>query len=130
MKTILLVEDSPNLGDLYQEELGEAGYHTLRACNGQEALQQMMQHRPDLVVLDINMPCMDGLEVMERMLAAQPGVPIIINSGYAGYQDNFRCWSAEAFVSKSSDLTELKSQIHRVLDLQAFQEFQESKRSA
>lgn len=130
MKTILLVEDSLNLGDLYQEELGAAGYHTLRACNGQEALQQMIQHRPDLVVLDINMPGMDGIEAMERMLAAQPGVPVIINSGYDSYKDSFRSWSAEAFVSKSGDLTELKFQIQQVLDLQAFQAFQESKGSA
>jgi CheY-like chemotaxis protein len=127
MKTILLVEDNPNLGDLYQEELGEIGYHTLRASNGREALEQMAQHRPDLVIFDINMPGTDGFEVMEQMLAVQPGVPIIINSGYAGHQDSFRSWMAEAFVSKCSDLTELKSQIHRVLDLQAFQEFQKSK---
>lgn len=118
MKTILLVEDSPHLGDLYQEELGEAGYHTLRAGSGGEALSQVAKHRLDLVVLDINRPDMDGIEVMERMLAAQPGLPVIINSGYASYKDSFRSWSAEAFVCKSSDLTELKSQIHRVLAVQ------------
>jgi len=121
MKTILLVEDNLNLGALYQEELGEAGYHMLWAGNGREALKQMAEHHLDLVVLDINMPGMDGIEVMERMLAAQPGVPVILNSGYDSYKDSFRSWSASAFVSKSSDLSELKLQIQQVLALQELQ---------
>ena len=117
MKTILLVEDNLDLSALYQEELGEAGYHTLRAASGREAIEQMMEHRLDLVVLDINLPGMDGIEVMERMLAEQPHLPVIINSGYDSYKDSFRTWSAAAYVVKSGDLSELKSQIQRVLDL-------------
>ncbi len=76
MKTIFLVEDNPNLGALYQEELDEIGYHTLRALNGREALEQMIEHHPDLVVLDLNLSDMDGLEVLERMTEAQPHLPL------------------------------------------------------
>ncbi len=116
MKTILVVEDDPHLGALYQEELSEAGYHTLRAVSGREAIAQMMAHHLDLVVLDINLPGMDGIEVMEQMLEEQPHLPVIINSGYDSYQTSFRTWSAAAFVVKSGDLSELKTQIQRVLD--------------
>ncbi len=122
MKTILLLEDNPNLGALYQEELSEAGYHTLRAVSGHEAIARMMEHRLDLVVLDINLlgiagvPGMDGIDVMERMLEAQPHLPII-NSGYNSYKDPFRIAAAAAYVFKSGDLSELKSQIQRVLAL-------------
>ncbi len=118
MKTILLVEDNVNLGALYKEELSEAGYHMLRAGNGSGALKQMAQHHLDLMVIELNLPGdPPGMDVMEQMLAAQPGLPIIINSGYDSYKDNFRSWSASAFVSKSSDLSELKSQIRQVLAL-------------
>ena len=116
MKTILLVEDDLNLGALYEEELSEAGYHMLRAGNGSDALKQMAQHHLDLMVLELNLPGNPpGMDVMEQMLAAQPGLMVIINSGYDSYKDSFRSWSASAFVSKSSDLSELKSQIRQVL---------------
>ncbi len=118
MKTILLVEDSLNLCALYQEELGEIGYHTLSVGNGREALEQMTRHRLDLVVLDINLPGMDGIEVLERMIEAQPHLPVIINTGFDCYKHSFRLWSATAFVLKSSDLTELKFQVQRVLSPQ------------
>jgi DNA-binding response OmpR family regulator len=72
MKTILLVENDPNLGALYQEELGEAGYHTLRATSRRGVIEQIMEHRLDLMVLDISMPDMNGIEGMERTLEAQP----------------------------------------------------------
>lgn len=117
MKSILLVEDDPNLGNLYDEELSDEGYHVLRAGNGREGVEMSGQMRPDIVVTDINMPGMDGLEMIERMLAAQPGLPVIINSAYDSYKDSFRSWSAEAFVSKSSDLSELKLRIQQVLAL-------------
>ena len=117
MKSILLVEDDPNLGNLYDEELSDEGYHVLRAGNGREGVEMSGQMRPDIVVTDINMPGMDGLEMIERMLAAQPGLPFIINSAYDSYKDSFRSWSAEAFVSKSSDLSELKLRIQQVLAL-------------
>ncbi len=117
MKTILIVEDYAALGALYQEELDEAGYHTLRAGNGREALELMVGHHPDLVVLDINMAGMDGFEVLERMTGLQPQLPVIINSGISSYQHRYGSWSAVAFVTKSSDLSELMLQVQRMLPL-------------
>lgn len=115
MKTILLVEDYADLGTMYQQKLDEAGYHTLRAGNGREALQQMAAHHLDLVVLDINMPGMNGLEVLERILEAQPRLPVIINSGQDSYRDSYASWSAVAFVTKSGDLSELMWRIQQAL---------------
>lgn len=111
MKTILVVEDHPNLGVLYQEELSEAGYRTLCACNGHEASQQMAHHHLDLVVLELDLP---GMDRFDQMLVESPKLPIIINSGYS--TDSFRPWPAAAFVSKSGDLSELKLQIQQVLN--------------
>ncbi len=114
MKTILLVEDDRQCGLLYEEELSESGYRVLRAMDGPQALQ-LMQQKPDLVVLDINLPGMNGLEVMGKLLAEDPRLPVILNSAYGAYQDDFLSWAANAYVIKSSDLSELKSQISEAL---------------
>jgi DNA-binding response OmpR family regulator len=116
MKTILVVEDDPNQGLLYEQELMDEGYRVLRAMDGREAIKVVEEHRPDCVVLDINLPVMNGLDALSKILDAQPGLPVIINTAYASYQDNFMSWAADAFVVKSSNLTELKSRIKASLE--------------
>ena len=116
MKTILVVDDDPNQGRLYEQDLSDEGYHVLRASNGREGLEMALEQRPDCIVLDINMPQMDGLEALSRILEEQPGLPIIINTAYAAYEDHFMSWAADAYVIKSSDLTELKARIKEALD--------------
>ncbi len=76
----------------------------------------MERVRPDLVVMDISMPGMDGIEAMSRMLARDHKLPIILNTAYATYKENFRAWSADAYIVKSSDLGELKKVIRQVLE--------------
>lgn len=115
MKTILIVEDDPNQCLLYESELASEGYDIVTAKDGREAIEIVKQNRPDLVVMDISMPGMDGIEAMSRMLAQDHKLPVILNSAYATYKDNFRAWSADAYVVKSSDLGELKDTIRSVL---------------
>jgi CheY-like chemotaxis protein len=67
------------------------------------------------VVLDIAMPGMDGIEALGRLLARNNQLPVILHTAYATYKDNFMTWSADAYVVKSQDLGELKSEIQRVL---------------
>ena len=115
MATILLVEDDPNQRLLYSEELTRGGYEVMTAADGNEALCSLDQRTPDLVVMDISMPGMDGIDAMSRMLARNHRLPVILNSAYASYRDDYRSWSADAYVVKSSDLTELTDAIERVL---------------
>ena len=116
MKTILVVEDDPHQGVLYEQELTDEGYRVLRAMDGREAIMMAAAHRPDCVVLDINLPVMNGLDALSRILDAQPGLPVIINTAYASYQNSFMSWAADAFVLKSSNLTELKMRIKALLE--------------
>ena len=112
MSRILVVDDEKNTGLLYMRELTDQGYEVTIAANGREALEQFLSDRPDLVVLDIRMPGMDGLEVLGRLLSIDRRAPIVLFSAYASfYQDNFLSWSADAFIPKSSDLSELKCAI-------------------
>jgi DNA-binding response OmpR family regulator len=113
--TILVVEDNNNQRALYQEELAEEGYQVLTAADGREALAMAREKRPDLVVLDVNMPVMDGLDTLSYLLEIDSGLPVIINTAYASYQDSFNSWSADAYIVKSSDLSELKSTVQRLL---------------
>ncbi len=116
MTTILLVEDDPNQCLLYANEIRGAGYDVITARDGREALELVEKARPDLVVMDVSMPGIDGIEAMSRMLAKDHKLPIILNTAYATYRESFRSWSADAYVVKSSDLTELKDTIKKVLE--------------
>ena len=81
-----------------------------------EAIQQLEQGKPDLIVLDIVMPVMDGMETLGRIVGKERKIPIILNTSYPGYRDDFMSWAADAYVTKSSDLTQLKDTIKRLLE--------------
>ena len=115
-KTILVVEDDTNQRDLYVDELESEGYRVLTASNGRDALNVARENDPDIIVLDINMPGMDGLDTLSHLLEVNRRTPVIINTAYASYQDSFTSWSADAYVVKSSDLGELKATIKQLLD--------------
>jgi len=68
------------------------------------------------------MPGPDGLETMGRMLSQDNRLPVILNTAYSSYKESFLSWSADAYVVKSSDLTELKTKIREVLDARAAEE--------
>lgn len=116
MADILVVDDDKNLRELYQQELSDDGHAITLAADGPAALTCVRSCRPDLVILDIAMPGMNGLEVLEKIMALDKTIPVILNSAYSGYKDNFTTWTADAYVVKSGDLTELKATIKKLLD--------------
>jgi CheY-like chemotaxis protein len=116
MSRILLVEDDANQAMLYQQELEADGYEVDLAKDGHEAVEMVEKNEPDIVVMDISMPGMDGIEAMGRILSQHNKLPVILNTAYASYKDNFLSWSADAYIIKSSDLDELKAAIKRLLE--------------
>ncbi len=116
MKTILVVDDDEAIRTLLQEELEEEGYKVITATNARDALK-MVEADPslDLVILDIRMPGMDGLEALPRILGLKEGLPVILNTAYTQYQESFMSWAADAYVVKSSDLTELKAKVKELV---------------
>ena len=115
MTTILLVEDDKNQRLLYEQELMYEGYEVVTASNGKEALEKVQEKLPDIVIMDINMPKMDGIEAMGRILGKNKEIPVIINTAYSNYKDSFMSWAADAYIVKTSDLSELKEKIKEVL---------------
>ena len=86
------------------------------ATNARDALKMGAAEPLDLVILDIRMPGMDGLEALPRILGIKEGLPVIMNTAYTQYQDSFMSWAADAYVVKSSDLTELKEKIKELVN--------------
>lgn len=115
MAKILVVEDDAHQRELYRQELEEEGYEVLVAADGREAVKLAAEKEPDLVILDINMPGMDGIEALGRMLSQNNTLPVIIHTAYTHYKDNFMTWTAEYYVIKSSDTEELREKIKEVL---------------
>lgn len=114
-KRILVVDDEVNQGLLYEQELTDEGYQVDVANSGERALQMIKSKKYDLVILDIGMPTMDGLETLGKMLSMDNKLPVILNTAYPSYKDNFMSWAADAYVVKSSDLAELKEKIKKSL---------------
>ncbi|MDO8752518.1 MAG: response regulator [Anaerolineales bacterium] len=79
---VLIVDDEPNNVDFLEQALEDSGYQLITATNGQEALNKIQSEQPDLVLLDLAMPIMDGFAVLERVKADQSlrDIPIIIIS--------------------------------------------------
>lgn len=115
MPTVLIVDDEKNLLELYRSELSAEGYEVLVASTGKEAVELLQKKKPDVVVMDIRMPEMDGIEALGKVVARYKNIPVIINTAFSAYQEDFRAWAAEEYVIKSSDLTELRKALSRVL---------------
>jgi len=115
MKTILVADDEESIRNLLEEELKDEGYRVITVSNARDALKMVETEQLDLVILDIRMPGMDGLEALPRILGMKEGLPVILNTAYSQYKESFMSWAADAYVVKSSDLTELKQKIKELI---------------
>ena len=109
MSTILLADDNRNIREYCKRELEDDGYRVVVARDGSEALRLIRLLRPDLVVLDICMPGIDGLDALERIKDTDPELPVVF---FTSFDDvctrDDRARRATACVEKREDLTELK----------------------
>lgn len=116
-KTILIVDDDESQRFLCEEALTDEGYRIVVAKDGKEALAKVEQKPPDLVILDIVMPEMDGMEAMTRILRKHRKIPVILNTSYSRYREDFIAWAADAYVVKSADFSELKEKVKELLSV-------------
>lgn len=116
-RTILAVDDEEAIADLICDALELAGFRTVRAAHGMEALRTLRESSVDLVVLDIGMPVMDGFEVLERMRANGDRRPVIILTARQDREDVRRGFDlgADDFVRKPFGIEELTLRVKAVL---------------
>lgn len=115
-KLILIIDDDETLLELLAEHIQSAGYHTLTANNGQQGLQLALDDQPDLVVLDVMMPSMDGWEVLIR-LRENSSVPIILLTAKGDEIDKLHGFrkGADDYITKPFSFAELTARASAIL---------------
>ncbi len=116
MAKILIVDDEVNVRKLYGEELEGEGYKAFTAATIDEAIEILENEHPDLIVLDIKLGEESGIECLLKIVEYRKDLPVIINSAYSVYKDNFQTWAADAYIVKSMDLGPLKEKIRELLE--------------
>ncbi|MBN1444639.1 MAG: response regulator [Candidatus Omnitrophica bacterium] len=114
-KKILLVEDEENERLLYKEELEKDGFEVICSSNGTDAVEMVGKEKCDLVILDLQMPQMDGIETLGKILTKKRDLPIIIYTAYPQYKDQFLTWAADAYLTKTTDISLLKNKVKKIL---------------
>jgi DNA-binding response OmpR family regulator len=115
MAHILLVDNDVTCLRTCAEELEQEGHEVSTASTGAEALRFVQCQRPDALVTEVSLPGMDGIDLMTRVLALDPGIPVILNCRSACHKDSFLSWAASSYVVKSSDNRELRKKLAELL---------------
>jgi DNA-binding NtrC family response regulator len=117
MKRILVVDDDANIRLIFQTMLSRAGYDVVTASSGIQALELLLDKDPELVILDIKMPDIHGLEVLSLIREAENEVPVIICSAFEGMKEDFIIQSSNVFeyLVKPVDLKVLSAVVKRAL---------------
>jgi len=113
--TVLIVDDEPLNVDLLEQELGAAGYRTLSATSGEEALAAAAKSRPDLILLDVMMDGVDGYEVCKRLKASEAtrAIPVVFLTALAETFEKVRAFGAGAvdYLTKPFETEELLARV-------------------
>ena len=117
VKTVLIADDDENIRAILEEVLKREGYRTVFAVNGQEAVEKVREESPDLLILDIRMPGMHGIEALEAVRRENKTLPIIMCSGLEKFKEDFAVvsFNVSAFLTKPVDIKELKAKVKEIL---------------
>ncbi|GAI80988.1 unnamed protein product, partial [marine sediment metagenome] len=120
MAKILLVDDDPNTLEALSVVLEDEGYRILMASNGEEALDQIKKEKPEVVLLDVRMPGMDGVEALRRTREASKTTSVIMMTAYVGMEGVVEAvrLGAYDYVSKPLDLERVKIAVKRAIEAQ------------
>jgi CheY-like chemotaxis protein len=114
--TVLVADDNEVAQRLCRRVLEKAGHRVLVASDGQEAVTLALAQAPDMILMDVAMPGMDGLEAMRQIKAHKPGMPIVIASAHsmASDRERFLAAGADDVLSKPFKLTDLTGVVDRL----------------
>ena len=116
---VLIVEDNPRNLKLVRDLLDYAGYRTLGVSNAEEGIELARSRRPDLVLMDIQLPGMDGVEALARLRAVPDarGIPIVALTAFAMKHDRERFLAAgfDAYIEKPLNVREFPGQVSAIL---------------
>ena len=118
--TVLIVEDNPNNRMIMRDMMEVQGHRTLEAVDGPAGLDMALKHKPDLILMDVQLPGMDGYEVTRRLKAHDDtkAIPIIAVTSFAmkGEEDRAREAGCDAYLSKPIDIHKLVETVQKFLN--------------
>jgi two-component system cell cycle response regulator DivK len=117
---VLLVDDYPDAREMYAEYLDFSGFEVIEAANGMEALQRAADTTPDIILMDLSLPVMDGWEATRRLKAdaRTAHIPVVALTGHAlaGISEGAKKAGCDAFVIKPCLPEDLVKEIRKVLE--------------
>jgi two-component system, cell cycle response regulator DivK len=118
-RRVLLVDDYPDAREMYSEYLKFSGFDVIEASNGLEALQRAIDNSPDIILMDLSLPVMDGWEATRRLKedARTATIPVVALTGHAlaGMSEGAMRAGCDAFVTKPCLPEDLVKEIHNIL---------------
>jgi two-component system, cell cycle response regulator DivK len=119
MKTALIIEDQPDNMILICRLLEKAGYQTLQAVTGMQGFDMALKEKPDFIILDIQLPDIEGTEVLRRIRNSETGatVPVIAMTSYAmsGDREKLLAAGCDGYIEKPIDPIRVISQIRSII---------------
>jgi CheY-like chemotaxis protein len=111
--TVLIVDDDPGVHEMLSDVLSDEGYAVIAALNGREALERLAEHRPDVILLDLMMPVMDGWRFREEMhrLKGANDIPVVVLSATHSIVDAAKQIQADGYIAKPFDLDQLLAKL-------------------
>lgn len=116
-KRILIVDDNPNMSSLLQEMLEVFDYESVRANDGNEALERLDKEQFSLVITDLRMPNMSGMELLSEVKSRYPKMPVVLISGYSinEVSSNTGECKADGFLGKPLMMSDIEKMLNSLL---------------
>ncbi len=116
MKKILIVEDEELLLDAFASALRKKNYEVEGISSGKQAIEYVKENKPDLIILDIKLPDMSGLQVLENIRKILPTAPIIMCTAYDTFKTDYQVWANQVsdYIVKPIVLEEVETKIKKI----------------
>ena len=114
-KTVLVIDDEEHVRMLYAEELRAQGYDAVDSDGNEDPLALVDKHKPALVILDIKLGALSGLDLLQTIRSRHATLPIILCTAYDSFRLDLKSIAADAYVVKSYDSTELMQKVRELL---------------
>jgi len=116
-KQILIVDDNPNMASLLSEMLEVFEYESVRASNGLEAIDKISDGDFSLVITDMRMPKMSGLDLLQKIKESNPDLPVVLISGYALDEDGNELLHnlADGFLNKPFKMADIENLLDTII---------------